>query len=155
MKTKPLIQGAVIASIYVVLTFVFAPISYGVMQVRISEALTVLPYFTPVAVPGLFVGCLIANILGPYGAIDMVFGSFATLVSAILSYRLRKTRLLVPLPPVLINGFVIGSLLHWGYGVPVSLLGCMLWVSLGQIISCYGLGYPLMTILKRYEKIFI
>lgn len=155
MKAKPLIQGAVIASIYVVLTFFFAPISYGVMQVRISEALTILPYFTPVAVPGLFVGCLVANILGPYGALDMVFGSLATLLSAFLSYRLRKIPGIVPLPPVVINGLVIGSLLHWGYGVPVSLIGCILWVSLGQIISCYGLGYPLLKILKRYEKIFV
>ncbi len=154
MKTKPLIQGAVIASIYVVLTFLFAPISYGVMQVRVSEALTILPFFTPVAIPGLFVGCLIANILGPYGIIDMVFGSLATLLSGFLSYRLRKTPLLVPLPPVVINGLVIGGLLYWGYGVPVSLIGCILWVSLGQILSCYGLGYPLLKILKKYEKIF-
>ena len=155
MKAKPLIQGAVIASIYVVLTFLFAPISYGVMQVRISEALTILPYFTPVAVPGLFVGCLVANILGPYGFLDMVFGSLATLLSAFFSYRLRKISGIVPLPPVIINGLVIGSLLHWGYGVPVSLIGCILWVSLGQVISCYGLGYPLLKILKRYEKIFV
>jgi uncharacterized membrane protein len=155
MKTKPLIQGAVIASIYVVLTFAFAPISYGLMQVRISEALTVLPYFTPVAVPGLFVGCLVANVIGPYGILDMVFGSFATLLSAYLSYRLRKNPGLVPLPPVLVNGIVIGGLLHWGYGIPVSLVTCILWVSLGQVISCYGLGYPLLKILKRYEKIFV
>lgn len=154
MKTKPLIQGSVIASIYVVLTFLFAPISYGVMQVRISEALTILPYFTPVAIPGLFIGCLVANILGPYGVIDMIFGSFATLLSAFLSYRLRSRPLLVPLPPVIINGVVIGGLLHFGYGVPVSLIGCILWVSLGQAISCYGLGYPLLNILRRYEKIF-
>lgn len=154
MKTKPLIQGSVIASIYVVLTFLFAPISYGVMQVRISEALTILPYFTPVAIPGLFIGCLVANILGPYGVIDMIFGSFATLLSAFLSYRLRSRPFLVPLPPVIINGVVIGALLHFGYGVPVSLIGCILWVSLGQAISCYGLGYPLLKILRRYEKIF-
>ncbi len=154
MKTKPLIQGAVIASIYVVLTFIFAPISYGVMQVRISEALTILPFFTPVAIPGLFIGCLVANILGPYGLIDMVFGSLATLLSAYLSYVLRKNSALVPLPPVIVNGIVIGGLLHFGYGVPVSLIGCILWVSLGQGISCYGLGYPLLNILRRYEKIF-
>ncbi len=154
MKTKPLIQGAVIASIYVVLTFIFAPISYGVMQIRISEALTILPYFTPVAIPGLFVGCLIANILGPYGMLDMFFGSLATLMSALLSYRLRKTPLLVPLPPVIINGVLIGGLLHFGYGVPVSLIACILWVSLGQAISCYGLGYPLLNILRRYENFF-
>jgi uncharacterized membrane protein len=154
MKTKPLIQGAVIASIYVVLTFIFAPISYGVMQVRISEALTILPFFTPVAIPGLFIGCLVANVLGPYGLIDMVFGSLATLLSAYLSYSLRKNSALVPLPPVIVNGIVIGGLLHFGYGVPVSLIGCMLWVSLGQALSCYGLGYPLLNILRRYEKIF-
>jgi uncharacterized membrane protein len=154
MRTQRLIQGAVIASVYTVLTLLLAPISYGVMQVRVAEALTVLPYFTPAAIPGLFVGCLVANMLGPYGLMDMVFGSLATLCSALLSYRLRKRPGLVPLPPVLMNGMVIGSLLHYGYGVPLSLWACMGWVALGQAIACYGLGYPLLKILKGYSKIF-
>jgi uncharacterized membrane protein len=154
MRTQRLIQGAVIASVYTVLTLLLAPISYGVMQVRISEALTVLPYFTPAAIPGLFVGCLVANMLGPYGVMDMIFGSLATLLSAILSYRLRKHPRWVPFPPVLVNGVVIGGLLHFGYGVPLSLWACMGWVALGQAMACYGLGYPLLRILKGYEKIF-
>ena len=85
---------------------------------------------------------------------DMVFGSLATLLSAILSYRLRKYPRWVPFPPVLVNGVVIGGLLHFGYGVPLSLWACMGWVALGQAIACYGLGYPLLRILKGYEKIF-
>ena len=86
MKTKYLAEAAVIAAIYALLTIVLAPISYGAVQVRISEALTVLPFFTPAAVPGLFVGCIAANIMSPYGLADLIFGSAASLIGAIGSY---------------------------------------------------------------------
>ena len=93
--------AAAIAAVYVVLTLVFAPISYGEVQVRISESLTILPFFTPAAVPGLFIGCLIANITG--GAIiwDIIFGSVATLIGAIGTYKLRNNRWLAPIPPII------------------------------------------------------
>ena len=89
MKSKYLVQGAVIAAVYTAVTLLLMPLSYEVMQIRVSEALTVLPALTPAAIPGLFVGCLVSNMLGPYGVIDMVLGSTATLL-AIGSYKLRK-----------------------------------------------------------------
>ena len=89
-RTKYFIQAALIAAVYSVITLLFAPISYGIMQVRVSEALTILPYFTPAAIPGLFIGVVIANSYGGLGLLDIVFGSLATLIAAYLSYLLRK-----------------------------------------------------------------
>ena len=154
MKTKYLIEASVIAAVYAVLTVVLSPISYGMMQVRISEALTVLPFFTPAAIPGLFVGCLVSNLLSPYGVPDLVCGSLAALIAAIASYILRNRPILVPLPPVLANGVIVGAMLYYVYAVPVSLPLSMLWVAAGQLIACYGIGYPLMKYLKRYKGIF-
>lgn len=153
MKTKQLIQAAIIAAIYAALTLALAPISYGPMQVRVSEALTVLPALTPAGIPGLFVGCLVANMLGPYGIFDIVFGSLTTLIAAFASYKLRDKPLLVPMPPVIANGIIIGGMLHFAYGVP-NLLACMGWVALGELVACYVLGYPLMKLLKRYDNLF-
>ncbi|MEG0830703.1 MAG: QueT transporter family protein [Anaerovoracaceae bacterium] len=154
MKTKHLIQAAVIAAIYAVLTIVLAPLSYGPMQIRISEALTILPFFTPAAIPGLFIGCFISNVLGPYGIIDMVCGSLATLIAAFFSYKLAKRPILVPLPPVILNGVIIGGMLYYAYGVPMNLFVCMGWVALGQAAACYIVGYPLMKLLSKYKGIF-
>lgn len=153
-NSRYLVQAAVIAAIYIALTLLLMPLSYGVMQIRISEALSILPAFTPAAIPGLFIGCLISNMVGPYGVLDMVFGSGATLFAAYLSYRLRNRPLLVPLPPVLINGILIGYLLSFVYGVPVSFPAAMLWVALGEAIACYGIGYPLMKYLSKRASIF-
>jgi uncharacterized membrane protein len=153
-QTKFWIQAALIAAIYATLTILLGSISYGPVQFRIAEALTVLPALTPAGIPGLFVGCLVANILGPYGVIDMVMGGSATLIAAVLSYKLRKRPLLVPLPPVIVNGVVIGMMLYYVYAVPMSLLACMATVALGQLVTCYGIGYPLLKILGRYESIF-
>jgi uncharacterized membrane protein len=153
-NTKFLIQASVIAAVYAVLTIMLMPFSYGVMQVRISEALTVLPYFTPAAIPGLFIGCLVSNMVGPYGLMDMVLGSSATLIAAICSYYLRSRPLLVPLPPVLANGIVVGSMLYFVYKVPMPLTVCMLWVAAGELIACYAIGYPLLRLLQKYKKIF-
>jgi uncharacterized membrane protein len=153
-QTKFWIQAALIAAIYATLTILLGSISYGPVQFRIAEALTILPALTPAGIPGLFVGCLVANILGPYGLIDMVLGGGATLIAAILSYQLRKKPLLVPLPPVLVNAVVIGMMLYYVYAVPMSLLACMATVGLGQLVTCYGIGYPLLKILGRYENIF-
>ena len=101
-------QAAVIAAIYVVLTLLFAPFSYGEVQVRLSEALTILPVFTPAAVPGLFVGCLLSNILGGCIVPDIIFGSLATLTGAVFTYLLRnQSRFLAPLPPILANALIV------------------------------------------------
>lgn len=154
-KTKFLVQSALIAAIYVVLTVTFAPISYGMIQIRVSEALTVLPFFTPAAIPGLFLGCLIANMMpGSLGIIDIVFGSLATLVAAYLSHKVGK-KILVPLPPVIVNAVVIGIILYYALmndpQASAPMLVMMAWVGAGQMIACYGLGYPLMLLLEKYK----
>jgi len=154
MKTKYLIQAAVIAAVYAVVTILFAPISYGPVQVRVSEALTVLPYFTPAAIPGLFIGCLAANAFSPMGAADLVCGSLASLSAAWLSYKLRKTPLLVPAPPVIINGVVIGAMIYYVYGVAAPLILCMAWVAAGQVAACYILGYPFLCFMRKHKRIF-
>lgn len=147
--TRFIAEAAVIASIYAAITALLAPISYGMLQVRISEALTILPFFTPAAIPGLFVGCVIANIVGGNGPIDIVFGSLATLAAAILSYRMRKGYL-VPIPPIVINALVVGTILHFLF--EFNIFAAMGWVALGQTVACYGLGYPLLLQLQKYRQ---
>ena len=147
-------QGAAIAALYVVLTLLFAPISFGEMQVRVAEALTILPLFTPAAVPGLFLGCLLANILGGAIVYDVIFGSLATLIGAVLGYLLRKNRWLVPLPTVLANALIVPFVLRYGYGVDLPVPLMMVYVAVGEIISCYVLGELLCTVLLRHRHIF-
>jgi uncharacterized membrane protein len=149
-----ILQAAVIGGVYAALTMVLAPISYGPMQVRISEALTILPFFTPAAIPGLFVGCIAANSISLYGVPDLVFGSLATLMAAICSRFLRKRAWLVPLPPVLLNGVIIGGMLYFVYGVQPSLLVDMLWVAAGELVACYAVGLPLLKLLARNKTMF-
>lgn len=151
-RTRIMVEAALIAAMYAVLTIAFAPISYGQVQLRVSEVLTILPFFTPAAIPGLFVGCIVANIYGGMGILDIVFGSLATLIAAFLTYKAPK-RWLAPLPPVIVNGVVIGLVLYYAAGAP--LLITMGWVALGEGLACYGLGYPLLTLLdKSKSRIF-
>ena len=147
-------QGAIIAALYVVLTVIFAPISFGEMQVRISEALTILPMFTPAAIPGLFVGCVLGNLLGGAIPVDVIFGSLATLIGAVGGYLLRKNRWLVPLPTVLSNAVIVPFVLRYGYGVTLPIPLMMVYVAVGEIISCYVLGELLCTVLLRHRSIF-
>ena len=149
-----LTQSAAIAALYVVLTVIFAPISFGEMQVRISEALTILPLFTPAAIPGLFVGCLLGNLLGGAIPLDVIFGSVATLIGAVGGYLLRKNRWLVPLPTVLANAVIVPFVLRYGYGVELPVLLMAAYVAVGEIVSCYGLGELLGTVLLRHQHIF-
>lgn len=149
---KFMTQAAMIAAIYVVLVFVFAPISFGPVQIRVAEALTILPLFTPAAVPGVFIGCLIGNLLSPgMIVIDIVFGSLATLLAAIISYKLRDNKYLVPIPPIAINMIVVPYIIKYGYGVPMPIFLSALAVGVGQVISCYGLGFILIKVLERYK----
>ena len=150
-NTTFITHTAAIAAIYVVLTLVFAPISYGEVQVRISEALTILPFFTPAAVPGLFIGCLIANFLGGSIILDVVFGSIATLLGAIGTYLLRNNRWLAPLPPIISNTIIVPLVLRYGYGVPLPIPMLMLFIAIGEIISCYVLGELVLATLLRYR----
>ena len=145
-------QGGIIAALYVALTFAFAPISFGAVQVRIAEMLTILPLFTPAAIPGLFLGCIIGNAAGGAIVWDVIFGSLATLIGAVLGYRLRGNRWLVPIPAVVSNTIIVPLILKYGYGIPMSLPLMALYICIGEIAGCYVLGEILAQILLKYGK---
>ena len=149
-KTTFITQGAVIAAIYAVLVFVFDYWSFGPIQFRVAEALTILPVFTPAAVPGLFIGCLIANITGGAVIWDIVFGSLATLIGAVGTYMLRKHPWAAPLPPILANTVIVPFVLKYAYGTEGMLWYFMLTVGLGEVIVCGVLGSLLRVALKKY-----
>ncbi len=145
-------QAAMIAAIYVVVTLLGASFAYGQVQVRLSEALTILPVFTPAAIPGVFLGCLISNIL--WGCIlpDIIFGSLATLIGAVFTWKLRsRSKYLAPLPPIIANMLVVPFVLKYGYMMPFPIPLMMLTVGIGEIISCGILGLLLHTVLNRYK----
>ena len=144
---RDLMIAAVIAALYAALTVVFAPISYGAVQFRISEALTLLPILFPQAIPGLTVGCLVSNLIGGYGVWDVVFGSLATLIAAILTYRLRKRMWLAVLPPVVVNAVIVGLMLHFMLALP--LLPTMATVGLGELAVVAVLGVALIAALQK------
>lgn len=156
MKQKNVIfltQAAMIAALYVVLTLVFAPFSFQEIQVRLAEALTILPAFTPAAIPGLFVGCLIGNILGGAALPDILFGSLATLAAAFLTYVLRnRSPFLAPAPPVLVNALVVPFILRFGYGILLPIPLMMLTVGIGELISCGILGMALYFVFHRHRS---
>ena len=157
-RIRSLAQAGMIAAVYAALCLVLHPISFGFggVELRVSEALCILPMIMPSAIPGLFVGCLLANILGGATLLDIVFGSLTTLAAAILTRKLRNKPLLAALPPVLLNALVIGTLLRYAYGVPMPLALCMASVGLGQLIACYGLGLLLLRAMKKLPpKYFI
>ena len=155
-KVLRITQGAVIAALYVALTMIFAPISFGPVQVRIAEALCIMPIFTPAAIPGLFLGCLIANFIGGGIILDVIFGSIATLIGAALGYMLRNNRWLVPLPAVIANALIVPFVLRYGYGVvDVAIPILMFQILIGEIAGCYVLGEILCTaLMKRGTRIF-
>lgn len=145
-----LCQAAIIAALYVVLTLV-SPNPVGVFQVRFSECLTILPVFLPAAVPGLFIGCIISNLLANAVIWDIVLGSLATLIAAVLTYKLGKKHfLLAALFPVLSNTLVIPPVLAYIYNVPDAMWIIYLSLFAGEAISCYGLGYILHRVLKKH-----
>lgn len=159
-KARFVTQAAVIAALYVVLTYIanMFGMANGIVQVRISEALTILPYFTPAAIPGLFVGCLLANMLTNTTLVvyDVVFGSVATLISAFASYALRKYKFFVPIPPIIINSLTVPII----YNIILRLDDHTFWSSValvgaGELISCGVLGIALMLALEDYrDKLF-
>lgn len=144
------IEGGVIASVYVVLSLVFAPISFGPIQLRVAEALTALPLRKKSAVSGLFVGCFIANSLGPNGMMDAVIGSVLTLIAAVITYYLREKNFFVAmLAPVVINAVGIGLMIKYIYADTLSLYLIIAYIAGGQILACMGLGY---LFIKAYDK---
>ena len=157
MSVRDLVRAAIIAAVYALLTIALAPISSGLIQCRVSEALSVLPYFTFSAVPGLFVGCLLANLLTGAPVYDVVFGSLATLLAAYITYFMRKrvTKYLAPLPSVVVNALVVGALLVYVYDVGVSYWIAAGYVAVGQAIACFVIGLPLLSLLESYgSKLF-
>ena len=155
-QTRYLTLAAVIAALYVVLTYFSALLGLSgqnVIQVRLSEALCILPYFTPAAVPGLGVGCLIANLLTGAHALDILFGTLATLLGAVGTRLLRKWRFLTPLPPILANTLILPFVLRYAYfQTDVALPFLFLTVGVGEIISVGVLGLILLFALQKREK---
>jgi uncharacterized membrane protein len=151
-KISLVTRGAVIAALYAALTLILHPISYGLLQVRVSEALTLTPALWPEAIPGLFVGCFIANVLGGYGPWDIFLGSAATLLAAFLT-RKAKNDFLAAASPVVVNALVVGF--YMSYVTGMSTLIWILYVALGETIACFALGLPLLRFLRRtrfFEK---
>lgn len=148
-----MVHAAVIAAIYVVLTLVLAPISFGPIQFRISEALCILPFFTPAAVPGLFIGCLLSNLLYGAVAMDVIFGSLATLIGAVGSYLLRKNKWAVCIPPILANTIIIPWVLRYAYGSVDMIPLAMVTIGIGEILAVGVLGNLLLVTLDRYKNI--
>lgn len=152
-RTAKLAQGAVIAALYVALTIVFAPISFREVQVRIAEALTILPLFSGAAVPGLFIGCLLANFIGGAAVPDIIFGSLATLIGAIGTRMLRnKKPVLGTIPPILSNTVIIPFVLRYAYSVELPIPILMLSLFIGEVLSCGVLGMILYYALNRRRQ---
>ena len=152
--TVYLVRAAAIAAVYVVLTFVFAPISFGEVQVRIAEALTILPLFTPGAVPGLFAGCLLGNILGGAALPDILFGSLATLLGALGTRMLRERKpVWGVLPPILSNTIIVPFILRYAYGILLPVPFMMLTVGIGEVLSCGVLGMLVYTFINKYRNV--
>lgn len=147
--------AALTGALYVTLSYfgsIFG-LTYGPIQCRFSEALTVLPFLCPTAAWGLFAGCILSNILSPYGALDLIFGSLATLIAGLLTARC-KNKWLAPLPPVICNGVIVGALLSFQeVGFTAAFPGVFLYnaasVAAGELIACYGLGMLLMAAISR------
>lgn len=148
-------QAAMIAAIYTALTVAFAPVAYGPVQFRISEALCILPFFTPAAIPGLFLGCAVSNgmgvALGTAVLPDVVFGSLATLIGAVGSYAVRRNKWMVCIPPIVANTLIIPWVLRYAYGAPELIPFMMLTVGIGEILAVGVLGNFLLNALERYQ----
>ena len=157
LTVRGLTVGALIAAAYTALSLALAPLSFGYAQIRVSEALTLLPLFSPNAIWGVTLGCALTNAVGAatganFGMADVIFGTLATLISAVITSRLGKFRVkglpvAASLPPVIINALVVGVELWYFTSAP--LLICMLGVAFGQLISCCGLGLLLVKAMER------
>lgn len=165
-KVNNLVLAGIIAAVYVVLTFISSAlnVAYGPIQFRFSEVMTILPAFTPAAIPGLTIGCFIANLGSPYGAVDIICGTFATFLASILTYYTRKITLKkLPLIsfffPVIVNAIIIGLeitlLIPEGFKMTAFLITAIQ-IGFGQLVVCYGLGIPFYLTIKKskFHKFF-
>ena len=162
-KTVTIAYSALIAALYAAATYASAAagLAYGPVQFRVSEALTILPVFTPAAIPGLMIGCVAANIRSPYGVVDIICGTLATVLAAFATRALRNARFknvpwLAPLPPVVFNALIVGAeitILAPGKAGITAFAVNAAWVGLGEFVMCYALGLPLYAALER-TKLF-
>jgi len=155
-QTRFIVQAAVIAALYVALTYVAAAfgLASGVIQVRISEVLTILPFFMPSAIIGVPLGCLLANILTGCVIWDIIFGTLATLIGAVCTYAIGKSRIkfgeyLAPIPPILANTFIVPFVLRYAYGVQDAVWFLMITIFVGELISCGVLGVIFYKVLEK------
>ncbi len=162
-NSKNIVRIAAIAAIYTALSVALAPISYGMLQVRVSEALVLLPIFTPHAITGVVLGCFLTNIIGVFtganilGVLDVFFGTFATLCAAILTYKLRNVKtfnmpIASAIPPIILNAIIIGlelTYLFMGKFELIVFLTQCLWIALGQTVSCLILGLLLVKVIQK------
>lgn len=158
MNIRTLTKTAIISAVYCILTLVLAPISYGIVQFRISEVLTVLPRFTKSSIWGLSIGCLLANYLGmsfmgSVGIIDVVFGTLATFLAAVCSYAFRKNKYLVALFPPVFNGIIVGTYLHFLVFTNINILFCILSVAIGEAVVTYVMGIMLINFIEKNPRI--
>ena len=153
-KVRFLTQAAMIAALYTALTFIAAALglAHQAIQVRFSEALTILPAFTPAAIPGLFIGCIISNLLTGCAIYDIIFGSIATLLGALGTYALKKHKYLTPIPPIAANTIIIPFVIKYVYQSDGAIPFFMLTVGIGEIISCGILGLILFTALEKQKR---
>ena len=157
-KTVFLCQGAIIAALYVVLTYAakLFGLDSGVIQVRVSEMLCILPIFTPAAIPGLYLGCLISNLLTGAVWLDIIAGPIATLIAALGTYLLKKYPIVATLPPIAANALIVPFVLAYGYGIEETIPFMMLTVGIGEVISVCVLGTGLYFSLKKHaNRIFM
>ena len=156
MKDKTplfLAEAAVIAAIYTVLVLIFSFSSFGPVQFRIAEALTILPYFTPAAIPGVAIGCFLSAIITGADMLDIIFGSLATFIAAMLSYQLRRNKFLVPIPPIVANALIIPWVLKFAYGSAEAVPLMMLTVGAGEVLAAGVLGMVLLFALDKVKHI--
>jgi len=153
-KTLFITYSAMIAALYVVLTVLSNTfgLASNVIQCRLSEALCILPFFTPAAIPGLFIGCLLANLLTGCVIWDVIFGSLATLIGALLAYAIRKHKYLITLPTILANILIVPFILRYAYDIPDAIPYLMATVGIGEIISAGILGTMLLLVLNKYKQ---
>ena len=154
LHTASLTQSAIIAALYIVLTFFANALGLAnyAVQIRFSESLTILPYFTKAAIPGLFIGCLLSNIMTGCALPDILFGSLATLIGSLVTYFLRKYKWAAPIGPIVSNALIIPFVLLYAYGIQ-PLWFSFVTVTVGEIISCGLLGMILLKSLDRYRNV--
>ncbi|HHT46187.1 MAG TPA: QueT transporter family protein [Firmicutes bacterium] len=150
MSTDKMARIGIIAGLYTAVTFLLSAISFGPVQVRVAEALTLLPILYPEAVAGLFLGCLLSNTLGPFGAADIIFGSLTTLLAAFITYRFRYNKVIACLSPILFNAFIVSLYLYAFFRVPYW--PTVLTIGLGESIAVLALGIPLIRLLRARQK---